>query len=60
RLGSALGLQFHLEMTRELIDAWIRNERTFLRQTIIRDTGRYLADSNTQCRKVAEEFLGLC
>ncbi len=59
RLGSALGLQFHLEMTGELIDAWTRNERTFLRQTITRDTGLYLADSNTLCRKVAEEFLGL-
>ncbi|PKL69589.1 MAG: GMP synthase [Methanomicrobiales archaeon HGW-Methanomicrobiales-1] len=57
RLGSALGLQFHLEMTGDLIRDWIKNERTFLRQKIGHDTERYLAESNRLCRQVAGEFL---
>jgi GMP synthase-like glutamine amidotransferase len=39
RLGSALGLQFHLEMTGDLIRDWTRGEREFLRGKIGRDTG---------------------
>jgi len=57
RLGSALGLQFHLEMTGDLIRDWTKGERTFLRQKIGCDTERYLAESNRLCRQVAEEFL---
>jgi GMP synthase-like glutamine amidotransferase len=57
RLGSALGLQFHLEMTGDLIRDWTKDERTFLQQKIGRDTERYLAESNQLCRQVAGEFL---
>lgn len=57
RFGSAIGLQFHLEMTRELIHAWTCNERKFLQQAITRDTERYLAASNALCRRVVGEFL---
>ncbi|MDO9550320.1 MAG: type 1 glutamine amidotransferase [Methanoregula sp.] len=58
RLGSALGLQFHLEMTEGLIRNWTAGERKFLKEKIGRDTERYLAKSNRLCRKVAMEFLG--
>ncbi len=57
RLGSALGLQFHLEMTDVLIRDWIKGERKFLKERIGRDTERYLATSNRLCRQVAVEFL---
>jgi GMP synthase-like glutamine amidotransferase len=57
RLGSALGLQFHLEMTEDLIRNWIRGERKFLKEKIERDTERYLDGSNQLCRQVAMEFL---
>ena len=57
RLGSALGLQFHLEMTGPLIRDWIKSERKFLKERIGRDTERYLAESNRLCRQVAMEFL---
>ncbi len=57
RLGSALGLQFHLEMTDVLIRDWIKGERKFLKEKIGRDTERYLAESNRLCRQVAMEFL---
>jgi GMP synthase (glutamine-hydrolysing) len=58
RLGSALGLQFHLEMTEGLIQNWTAGERKYLQEKIGRDTERYLAKSNRLCRKVAMEFLG--
>jgi GMP synthase-like glutamine amidotransferase len=57
RLGSALGLQFHLEMTEGLIRNWTRGERKFLKEKINRDTERYLDGSNQLCRQVAMEFL---
>ena len=57
RLGSALGLQFHLEMTDVLIRDWIKGERKFLKDRIGRDTERYLAESNRLCWQVAMEFL---
>jgi GMP synthase-like glutamine amidotransferase len=57
RLGSALGLQFHLEMTEPLICDWIKGEGKFLKAKIGRDSGRYLAESNRLCRQVAREFL---
>lgn len=57
RLGSALGLQFHLEMTESLIRDWTKGERKFLKEKIGRDTERYLAESNRLCRQVTMEFL---
>ena len=56
RLGSALGLQFHLEMTEGLIRDWTKGERKFLKEKIGRDTERYLERSNC-CAGVAREFL---
>jgi GMP synthase-like glutamine amidotransferase len=57
RLGSALGLQFHLEMTDGLIRDWTTGERKFLKEKIGRDTERCLAASNRLCRQVAMAFL---
>ena len=57
RLGSALGLQFHLEMTEGLIRDWTRGERKFLKEKIGRDSERYLETSNKLCQRVAREFL---
>jgi len=57
RLGSALGLQFHLEMTEGLIRDWTSGERKFQKEKIVRDTKRFLEKSNLLCREVAREFL---
>jgi GMP synthase (glutamine-hydrolysing) len=57
RLGSALGLQFHLEMTEHLILEWTCGERKFLKEKIHRDTKCYLEISNLLRREVANEFL---
>jgi len=57
RLGSALGLQFHLEMTEDLIRDWTSGEKKFLKEKIGRDSERYLETSNILCQLVAREFL---
>ena len=57
RLGSAVGLQFHLEMTEDLIRDWTFGESKLTKEKIRRDTDRYLKSSNDLCRVVAHEFL---
>jgi len=57
RLGSAVGLQFHLEMTTDLIRDWTSGERKFTKEKIRSDTDRYMQRSNNLCREVANEFL---
>ena len=54
---NCLGLQFHLEMTGEIIRQWSRALRKSDRERIARDTPRYLAESNRLCRLVAENFI---
>jgi GMP synthase-like glutamine amidotransferase len=58
RTKNCLGLQFHLEMTGEMIRAWSRDVKKYDREKIARDTPRYLAGSNRLCRLVAEDFIG--
>jgi GMP synthase-like glutamine amidotransferase len=57
RTGTCLGLQFHLEMTGDLIRSWSRSLKKYDREKIARDTPRYLAGSNRLCRLVAEDFI---
>ncbi len=53
----ALGLQFHLEMTGEIIREWSKDLRKHQQSVIARDTPRYLFESNRLCRMVAEDFI---
>jgi GMP synthase (glutamine-hydrolysing) len=56
-IHNCLGLQFHLEMTGEIIRQWSSDLGKFDRERIARDTPRYLAESNRLCRLVAEDFI---
>jgi GMP synthase-like glutamine amidotransferase len=56
-VGTCLGLQFHLEMTGEMIGLWSRSLKRDDREKIARETPRYLAESNRLCRLVAEDFI---
>ena len=58
RVNNCLGLQFHLEMTGEIIRDWSRPLKKHDQEKIARDTPRYLAGSNRLCRIVAEDFVG--
>jgi GMP synthase-like glutamine amidotransferase len=55
---NALGLQFHLELTDEIIREWSRDFRKYQKEKIARDTPRYLVESNRLCRLIAEDFIG--
>ena len=54
---NACGLQFHLEMTGDIIRDWSKDLGSYQRAKIARDTPRYLAESNRLCRMVAEDFI---
>ena len=57
-IETALGLQFHLELTEEIVQDWSRGLRKFTRESIRRDTPRFLPESNRLCRIIAEDFIG--
>jgi GMP synthase (glutamine-hydrolysing) len=56
-IGNCLGLQFHLEMTAEILRDWSRSLKKTDREKISRETPRFLAGSNRLCRMVGENFL---
>jgi GMP synthase-like glutamine amidotransferase len=55
-IGSATGLQFHFEITADLIQDWIRSLSVTKRDEISHDTDVFLADSHSWCRGIAEQF----
>jgi len=57
-LKNALGLQFHLEMTEEIVREWSKDLSRHQRSLVARDTPRYLAESNRLCHMIAENFTG--
>jgi GMP synthase (glutamine-hydrolysing) len=57
RIKNCLGLQFHLEMTGEIIRTWSRCLKKHEREKIARETPRYLAGSNYLCQLVAEDLI---
>jgi GMP synthase (glutamine-hydrolysing) len=54
---TALGLQFHLELTDAIIREWIRETDAAIRDIILKETSRYISESNQLCRMVAEAFI---
>jgi GMP synthase-like glutamine amidotransferase len=54
---NALGLQFHLELTGEIIRDWSKSLKSYQQKKIARDTPRYIAESNRLCRLVTEDFI---
>lgn len=62
RIGKAVGLQFHLEMTPELIERWLEDEKDLNdeeKDRILRESKLFIEDSNKNCRKIVEAFLRL-
>lgn len=57
-LGSALGVQFHIEMTGDLIGRWCTVLDPVRRQQILGETERYLGESMALCRRVMEWMTG--
>ena len=57
-LKNALGLQFHLEMTDQIVREWSKDLPCYRRSLVARDTPRYIAESNRLCRNIAEYITG--
>jgi GMP synthase (glutamine-hydrolysing) len=53
---NALGLQFHLELTGEIIRDWSKDLPGNEQSKIASETPRFLPESNRLCRMVAEDF----
>jgi GMP synthase-like glutamine amidotransferase len=54
---TALGLQFHVELTAPIIQDWCRDLTRFRQEKILRETPRYLAESNRLCRIIGKAFI---
>lgn len=54
---TALGLQFHVELTDTIIQDWCRDLKRHMQEKILRETPRYLAESNRLCRIIGEDFV---
>ena len=62
RFEKAIGLQFHLEMTPELVKTWVENEKNISedeKRKILLESEKYIAISNEYCKKLVESFLRL-
>ena len=62
RFEKAIGLQFHLEMTPELVKTWVENEKNISedeKHKILLESEKYIAISNEYCKKLVESFLRL-
>jgi GMP synthase (glutamine-hydrolysing) len=57
RINNCLGLQFHLEMTAEILRDWSRGLKKYDQVKIARDTPPCLAGSNRLCQLVTEDFI---
>jgi GMP synthase (glutamine-hydrolysing) len=54
---TALGLQFHVELTDAIIRDWSKDLTRYQQEKILRETPRYLAESNRLCRIIGENFI---
>ncbi len=56
-LGSALGMQFHPEITEEILHEWRRDFSQSQWERILHETPGYIPESNRLCHRIAEYFI---
>ncbi len=61
RVGNAIGLQFHLEVTPEIVRDWVEREglEEELKERILADTEKYYRKALENCEKIVYRFLSL-
>lgn len=61
RIGKAIGLQFHLEVTLDLLKEWLEDEDLSEeeKEWILKEGERYVPVLNRNCRILIENFLKL-
>lgn len=57
RLGSAVGVQFHPEVTRQIISRWSETLPAHERELMLKDSRREITGSRNRCRILTEKFL---
>ena len=55
-IGSATGVQFHPEVTEEIIHDWCKSTGRKQREEIISQTSRNITESNQICRSIIHRF----
>jgi GMP synthase (glutamine-hydrolysing) len=58
-LGSALGVQFHMEITEEIITRWVKRLDNQERDRILADTGIHLGQSVSLCTRMLNHFASM-
>ncbi len=58
RIGNCVGLQFHVEMTEELVDVWTRDLEPEKREKIMSEIYR-VRELNSICYKLLSKFINL-
>ncbi len=56
-VGSAIGVQFHPEVTEGIIHNWLTSAGRKERDTIMLQTSHFIRDSNQICRSIVDGFL---
>ncbi|MBO8182670.1 MAG: type 1 glutamine amidotransferase [Archaeoglobus sp.] len=61
-IKTALALQFHLEVKKETVRKWLKNEKNLSeeeKERIIEDTDKYISDLNRNTRVILQKFLNV-
>jgi GMP synthase-like glutamine amidotransferase len=58
RLGSAVGVQYHPEVTGEIITGWSKDLRADTKRTLMQDTEQYREMNRQHCRTLIDQLLG--
>ncbi len=61
RAGKCVGLQFHLEVTEEIVRTWLRDEEMSKeeKEKVLKDTEKYVKKANELCEVLVKNFLEL-
>jgi GMP synthase (glutamine-hydrolysing) len=54
---TAIGLQFHVELTEAILKDWRRDLKRQEQEKCARETSRYIKESNRICRLIIEDFV---
>jgi GMP synthase (glutamine-hydrolysing) len=57
RWGSAIGVQFHPEVTMQIISRWSEDLPAHQREQMLRDSENEMAGNKERCRRLMEKFL---
>jgi GMP synthase (glutamine-hydrolysing) len=57
--GSAIGVQFHPEVTESIIRQWVAGGNRNMRDTILQATPAFIDRSKSLCSRIMDQFIGM-